>query len=190
MEQNEPSFNRAVPGSSLTAEPGGSAWKNPPQYASVDEAIDHYIQRLSTDEVADQVISVLDMGVPITSIANIMTMHGVMEGKHTIDVSMLIIPVLMELMALIGDSAGIEYNMGTEKDDPERVSDTTVQYAVEKMKTAKEDDLDDAVLNNFSDLKKEKEEPELGEQEEDLYEEEEVELEEESIPTGLMARRS
>ena len=58
------------------------------------------------------------------------------------------------------------------------------------MKTAKEDDLDDAVLNNFSDLKKEKEEPELGEQEEDLYEEEEVELEEESIPTGLMARRS
>tara|TARA_R110002051_G_scaffold276136_1_gene337453 strand:- start:258 stop:824 length:567 start_codon:yes stop_codon:yes gene_type:complete len=188
MAKYEPSFDSPIPGSGLTAEPGSRSYKNPPQYSSVDEAINYYVKRLSTDEVADQVIEVLDMGVPITTIANIMCMHGVMEGKHTIDVSMLIMPVLMELMALIGDSAGIEYNMGTEKDDPERISDATVQHAVQKMKAAKDDDFDDAILNNFNDIKKEKEEVELEEEEVEL--EEEVGLEEDSIPTGLMARRS
>jgi|TARA_R110000823_G_scaffold23354_3_gene69730 hypothetical protein len=188
MAKYEPSFDRPIPGSGLTTEPGSRPYKNPPQYASVDEAVDYYVKRLSTDEAADQIIQVLDMGVPITTIANIMCMHGVMEGKHTIDVSILIIPVLMELMALIGDSAGIEYTMGTEKDDPERISDTTVEYAIQKMKAAKDDDFDDAILNNFNDLKKEKEETELEAEEVKL--EEEMGLEEDSIPTGLMARRS
>ena len=175
MIQPEPSFLAAVPGSSLTAEPGGRAYKNPPQYSTVDDAMNYYVTRLASDEIAEQVITVLDMGVPVTELANIMQMHGVMEGKHTLDVSMLILPVLMEIIALIGDTANIDYNMGTKKLDPERAENNIVQAAKMKMET----ELRDKTLASSSKDK----ETEMPEEVEEEAEEPATE------PTGLMARR-
>ena len=175
MIQSEPTFQAAVPGSSLTAEQGSRAYKKPPQYSTVDDAMDYYVTRLSSDEVADQIVSVLDMGVPVTEVANIMQMHGVMEGKHTLDMSMLMLPVLMEIIALIGDTANIDYNMGTEKSDPERSENSIVQTAKMKMET----ELRDKTLEGFSKDK----EPEMDEEIEEEAEEPVTE------PTGLMARR-
>ena len=176
MIQPEPSFLAAVPGSSLTSEPGGRAHKNPPQYSSVDDAMNYYIARLSSDEIADQIINVLDMGVPVTELANIIQMHGVMEGKHTLDVSMLMLPVLMEVIALIGDTAKIDYDMGVKKSDPERAENSIVQAAKMKMET----ELRDKTLEGFSKDK----EPEMPEEVEEDVEEPMTES------TGLMARRS
>ena len=177
MIQPEPTFQAAIPGSSLTAEQGSRAYKKPPQYSTVDDAMDYYVTRLSSDEVADQIVSVLDMGVPVTEVANIMQMHGVMEGKHTLDMSMLMLPVLMEIIALIGDTAGIDYNMGTKKSDPERAENNIVQAA--KMKMQKE--LVDKTLDGFSKDKK-------TEMPEEVEKEAEAE-ESEAASTGLMARR-
>ena len=177
MVQPDPSFQAAVPGSGLTSEPGSRAYKNPPQYSTVDDAMNYYVTRLASDEVADQIVSVLDMGVPVTELANIMQMHGVMEGKHTLDMSMLMLPVLMEIIALIGDTANIDYNMGTQKEDPERADDHIVQAA--KMKMQKE--LVDKTLDGFSKDKK-------TEMPEEVEKEAEAE-EPEAASTGLMARR-
>jgi|TARA_R110000823_G_C15878499_1_gene494826 hypothetical protein len=178
MAAPEPVFDAPVPGSGLTAEPGSRSWKNPPQYSSVEDAVDYYVTRLSSDEVANQVVSVLDMGVPVTDLANIMQTHGIMEGKHTLDVSMLILPVLMEVIALIGDTAGIDYSMGTEKDDPERIHNSVVRGA--KLRLEKE--LQDKTLDN---LGKKEEEVEPEEVQNEM-----ADVEEPVIPTGLMARRS
>ena len=175
MIRPEPIFQAAVPGSSLTSEPGSRAYKNPPQYSSVDDAMNYYIARLSSDEIADQIINVLDMGVPVTELANIIQMHGVMEGKHTLDVSMLMLPVLMEIIALIGDTANIDYNMGTKRRDPERAENNIVQAAKMKMET----ELRDKTLDGFSKDK----ETEMPEEVEEEAEEPATE------PTGLMARR-
>ena len=49
------------------------------------------------------------------SIANAMQTASVMEGKHSVDVGMLILPVLMEMIMLIADTAGIEYETGLQK---------------------------------------------------------------------------
>jgi len=127
-------YDAPIPGSSLTKEVGASALKNPPRYTTVDEAIEFYVNRMSTDEFSEQVADVLEMGVPVTSLVNIIQMHSVMEGLHTIDVSIMLMPVLMEMVALIGDMKGVEYDMGVESDDPERTSDALVQVATQKLK--------------------------------------------------------
>ena len=173
----EPSFSAPIPGSGLTAEPGSRQWKNPPQYSTVEDAVDYYITKLSSDEIANQIVAVLDMGVPVTELASIMQLHGVMEGRHTLDVSMLILPVLMEVIALIGDTADIDYKMGTERDDPERINDAIVRGA--KLRLEKE--LQDKTLDNLGISK--------TETETEIEEVEELEVPD-AIPTGLMARRS
>lgn len=160
---NQPTFDAPIPGQSLTAELSARPWQTPPQFTTIEEAIDYYIPRLQSDEVTSQLLDVLEMGIPVTTIANTMQLASVMEGKHSVDVGMLVLPVLIELISLIADTAGIEYSTGLEKE--EGVRGTLVNKALMKFQD-KED-----------------------ETEEDIEEVPLPEMEEEKTNTGLMSRR-
>jgi hypothetical protein len=131
-ELNAVPFDAAIPGQSLTAELGSRPWQQPAQYTTVEEALDYYIPRLQSEEVSSQLLDVLEMGIPVTTVANTMQLGSVMEGKHSVDVGMLILPVLVELIMLIGDTAGIKYTSGLEKDKDIRGS--LVDLAVSRFK--------------------------------------------------------
>jgi hypothetical protein len=113
---NAPLLDGPIPGQNLTAELGSRPWQTPPQFTTVEEALDYYIPRLQSDEVTEQLLDVLEMGVPVTTVANTMQLASVMEGKHSVDVGMLVLPVLIEMIMLIADTAGIEYETGLQKD--------------------------------------------------------------------------
>jgi hypothetical protein len=128
--------------------------------------LEYYIPRLTADEVTEQLLDVLEMGVPVTALANTMQLSGVMEGKHTVDVGVLIMPVIMEMISYIADTAGIEYDMGTDK--PKKVSETLVDKALTKLQ--EEEDKEEEQIEVM---------PEVEVVEEKTMEE----------PAGLMSRR-
>jgi hypothetical protein len=111
----EPSFNAPIAGQGMTAELGGRPWQSPPQYTTVEEAIQFYIPRMNDEEFTDSLVEALDLGVPISTIANGLQLSNVMDGKHSADVGILIMPVLMELMMLLADTTGVEYKSGLEE---------------------------------------------------------------------------
>ena len=125
-------FDAPIPGMSLTHELGDRPWQQPAQYPTVDEAIEYYMNSMTSEDFMDQIIDVLEMGVPVTNVANAMQTAGVLQGKHNIDVGMLILPVLVELLMLIGDTADIKYTSGLEKG--KRIRSTLVDNAVERLK--------------------------------------------------------
>lgn len=163
---NEPSFDAPIPGMSLTHELGARPWQTPAQFSTVDETVEYYMGRMTSEEFIDQLIDVLEMGVPVTTVANTIQLAGVMDGKHSVDVGMLVVPLLMEMMMMLAESAGIEYDSGLE--DPEKKKtrkSLLAKYAVEYQRELDKIDLDKIV--------------------EDKDEEEEAE----EKPKGLMARR-
>jgi hypothetical protein len=115
MALEEPTFDAPIPGMSLTHELGARPWQQPHQFPDVESAVDYYMARMTSEEFIDQLIDILEMGVPVTVVANTMQLANVMEGKHSIDVSMLITPLLIELMMMLAESAGIEYDSGLMK---------------------------------------------------------------------------
>lgn len=162
-------FNAPIPGQMMTAELGARAFQRPPQYNTVDEAMDFYAKRIMNPKLRDGILDVMEMGVPLTSLANSLQAGGVMQGKHTIDVGVLIMPVLIEMLAYIGDEEGIEYDMGMDdpEEDPDKLRDANIYNAVQKVK--------------------EKMEKEEVKTEEPVPSAEPV-VEEEEKPMGLMAR--
>lgn len=166
--RNEPLFDAPIPGQSMLHELGARPWQNPPQYTTLEETVDFYISKMSTDEVANQVLDVLEMGIPVTDLAHVIQLANVMEGVHTIDVGVLVTPVLIEFIMLIGDSAGVKYETGLDEEDV-NVSDAMIQKALRKFKEeeARNDD---------------EEEPEVRQAE--------PQVEEPSDMSGLMSRRS
>ena len=169
MQTYEQSFDRPIPGQSLTAELGSRPWQQPYELTDVEETAEYYIAQIANDKFSKALIHTMKTGVPLTTIANSMQLVGVMEGKHTIDVGMLIMPVLIEMMAYIGDDAGIEYDTGTEmRKDDDRISSSKIAVAMKKMKERLPKELNS----------------------EETVEVEEVPEEVEPQPTGLMARRA
>ena len=135
VEVSSPSFDRPVPGMSLTAELGNRPWQQPPQYSTVEEALQWYIPRLTNPEMLDQLLDVMESGIPLTTIADAMQTGGVMEGKHSLDVGILILPVLIETMAYLAEEAGIKYDEGSNVEtDPDIVPDSTIALVKRKVK--------------------------------------------------------
>ena len=173
-ESTEPRFEAPIAGMSMTHEVGARPWQTPPQYSSVEEALQYYIPRMEDDAFTDNLLNVIEMGMPLTTLANTIQLAGVMENRHTVDVGILIIPVLIEMMQLVAEAEGIEYVTGMEKDNDAATKDSAIAAALASFK-------DD--LSNEDDMK---DEP-IEENDEML--EDEVTNDTESMPSGLMARR-
>jgi hypothetical protein len=99
----------------MTSELGSRPWQNPPQLVKIEDVISHYVEVLSTDEASMRIANILDMGVPVTTLANTIQINNVMEGLHTIDTGVMATPAIMEYIMLIGDSQNIKYNTGLEQ---------------------------------------------------------------------------
>ena len=166
---NQPSFDAPIPGQSLTAELGARPWQSTPQFTTVDEAIDYYMERMSSEEFMVQLADVLESGVPVTTLANTIQMGSVMDGIHTVDVGMLVLPMLMEMIMMIGDSAKIEYDKGLEDPNKPKIRESLFAKMITKYEKK--------ISNDTS------------KEDEKIVDEEMVEPEVEK-PAGLMARRS
>jgi hypothetical protein len=103
-------INAPIPGMSLTTEPGNRPWENPPNLVSIEDAMEFYTKRiLGTPENHDQVLDLIESSLPIRNIANILMKTSVMEGYHTIDVGILVLPVVEELLMSIADIHDVTY---------------------------------------------------------------------------------
>jgi hypothetical protein len=167
VDISEEKMSYPIPGMGMTAELGARPWQNPPQYTTVEQALEWYIPRLVSDEMYEGMLDTMELGVPLTIMADSMQSAAVMQGLHTLDVGMLAMPVIIEMLAYIAEDAGIEYNLGIEKPiDDDKISETKIALAMKKMRER----LPEA-------LEEREEEPEV------------VEAEAAVEPTGLMARR-
>ena len=111
-----PLLDGPIPGQSLTTEPGNRPWENPPKLNTVEEAIDFYMKRLSDPEMMNRMLDILEeTDLPITVLVEVMTMGGVMQGLHSVDISVLVSPVLVEFIKGAADKAEIEYTLGVEQ---------------------------------------------------------------------------
>jgi len=173
-ELNQPLLDAPISGQHMTSELGGRPWQQAPQYTTVDEAIEYYLDRMSSDEFTDQLVDVLEMDVPVTTLANTIQLGGVMDGKHSVDVGMLVMPLLMEMIMLVGDMADVKYDSGMENPNKGKTRDTLMQSVKTKLQRKMEEK--EAFL--FDD----------DEDEEDIVDIEQ-EQEESEEPKGLMARR-
>ena len=164
-EAMQPSLNRPIPGQSLTSELGGRPWQSPPQYATVEEAMDWYLERFDSQEVVEELMAVLESDIPISTIANSMQLGAVLQGVHSIDVGVLVMPIIMEMMKYLAEKTDTNYKMGDEPEQTDRPSDAVMASALNELKNQQE-----------------------GSSEEEPMEEQE----EEPMPeqSGLMARRA
>tara|TARA_R110000772_G_scaffold85761_4_gene180003 strand:+ start:922 stop:1431 length:510 start_codon:yes stop_codon:yes gene_type:complete len=132
-----PMFDAPIPGQSMTAELGSRPWQTPPKLTTVEQALDYYIPKLTSPEKLGTLLNLIEQGVPLVLIADTLQSLSIMEGIHTIDVGILVIPVLVETMIYLAEEADVKYTVGTEKVKDGKIDPTSVSLAMQKYKKNK-----------------------------------------------------
>ena len=101
-------FDAPIPGQGLTDEPGNYPWEHPPQFTDPDEAAEFVWDRLHRPEFMEQVIAMLDAGIPIEAIARVILFGGFTEGKWSPDVAFIIAEPVMKMIAAVGIHGGVK----------------------------------------------------------------------------------
>tara|TARA_R110000751_G_C13718673_1_gene475206 strand:- start:65 stop:601 length:537 start_codon:yes stop_codon:yes gene_type:complete len=174
--QMEPELDAPIPGMSLTSELGARPWQSPPEGNDLNDAVDFYIPRLGDPEYVGQVLDIIDSGVPLTSIAESMILVGNMEGKHSIDVGVLVQPVIVEFLKGIADITETKYTISADKNFRDKdVTEGMLNKVTKELQTLPQEqqsDIDNLVAKS-SDIDTDIEEKNIMEE-----------------PKGLMARRA
>ena len=132
-------FDTPIPGQSLTDEPGNYPWEHPPQYVTTDGAADHLWNRMSEPEFAEQIIAMLDAGVPVEAIGRTVLFGGFLKGKFSPDVAFIIAEPVMKMIATIGVIAGVEdIKMSMDDITNKKEIRSAVRLNVEAEKVAKD----------------------------------------------------
>ena len=123
-------FGAPIPGNSLfTHAPGERPWERPTELNTVEDTISYYMTSLSQEDVLDDLMVAIESGIAINPISEAITLSQVMRGKHTLDVALVVKPVIMEFLAAVAESNNIDYKFSNR--DPQAELDTKERSRVQ-----------------------------------------------------------
>ena len=181
--EREVNLTAPIPGQSLTTEPKGFPWERPPEIDKPEDALKFYANNMSKQSVMDDIFTALDEGFPLDLLVKSIVTTGVMEGVHSIDVSLLIHPLLVEFVHTQAVAAGVKNIVKHAKNMQEEMSKKEKQMLVSRLQRA------------IDKMEKKDEGTDILEETQEFLEENRAEepVEEEAMveeaPKGLMARR-
>jgi len=129
----QPSLDAPVPGEGLTHELGDRPWQKPAQLTNVDDVMPFYREKILDEEFIPQLLQVIELGIPLTTIANAMQSAAVMEGVHSIDVGVLMLPIVVELLKFVAEKNNVKYVTGMEKREVEPNDEMITALAMKEM---------------------------------------------------------
>lgn len=115
-------FNAPIPGESLTASPDTpSSWERPPEYTEQDEAMKAVYMELTRPGTLKELINLIDSGIALDEIAQVILYKGYTEGKFNPDMMLMLAEPTIYLLIAIADYADIEdYTLYEgDKEDPD-----------------------------------------------------------------------
>jgi hypothetical protein len=143
---------------------------------------------LSSPESLDNMVELIQMGVPLRALAKTALTTAQMEGIHSVDVSLIIGDVVFEELVSIAEEAGLDYKTGDEPSELEAKEreDKLVLAMLRKKLDALDPESEDTGEEMMRQVETMMAEPQ--EEEQDTEEMPMMEAPVEEAPRGLMAR--
>jgi len=113
-----------MPGQSFTNPRRSLPFDRPSEHTDVEKYLDRIFQKLTEPETATQFLSVLDEGVPLDTLVQVVVKSMVGEGKINANMMFLMLPPLTVMFFRMAEAAGIEPKLST---DDKIIKPTTLQ---------------------------------------------------------------
>ena len=191
----EANFGAPIPGQSLFTAPKDRPWENPSELDTVDQALGYYFTNLRDPDIIDDIMTVVDMGIPLEPIVKTLYISSVMNGIHNLDVGLIVAPVLTEFLAAVAKSYEIDFNYTSvdpqeqRKEKEQRKVETMLRLAIDRgIEAGGEDDRGVALLKDMANTLEEEGDMEVATKENVMDSPPEPMELQDASKKGLMAR--
>jgi len=127
-------FDAPIPGQSLTSEPRNAPFERPPEIVNPEEALMVHLEKLNDVDKMEAVVLAVNTGIDVQTLTQGILRSAVMEGIHSIDVSLIIAPAVHSFIATTLDAVNVEYDDGFEdKEEAKRVREASHKFRIKDM---------------------------------------------------------
>lgn len=105
-------FQAPIPGESLTRPPKQFPWERPPEMNDPEEVMQFYIDKLTDADRMSAIMDTLEVGMTIRDVTEGIVRVGVSEGMHSIDVGILVSPVIHQYIKSVAKALKIDFDEG------------------------------------------------------------------------------
>ena len=131
-----------VPGANLLADTRNYPWHRPPDITDYDEAVSYMISRISQEEQAELVYSLLQIDTTVTTAVSGLLMQSIAKGKIPIDLAILISGPVARYIEVIAHTNGYKYDMGTDTSDRVKITPTLLKMAMGIVEDDEEEEME------------------------------------------------
>jgi hypothetical protein len=130
-----------IPGENYTSDTKNYAWHRPPEHTDMDAAIEASFKKLTEDENASGLLTMLEMGATVAELTQTFVISGIGAGKWTPDFALLMAGPISNIIYLMAKGFDIDCDMGLEKKNkaPTTAFFKAAQKDKEKIKEVAED---------------------------------------------------
>lgn len=107
-------FEGPIPGENYTADTKNYPWHRPPEFADLDKAIEMSAKRLTEENNAISILTMIEAGVSVASITEMYLMSGIGAGKWTVDQALLLAGPVSHIICLMCKGYGVKYDLGVD----------------------------------------------------------------------------
>lgn len=109
-----PNPNGPIPGENYTSDTKNYPWHRPPEITNFDQGIELAAKQLMDEEKSSGLVTMMQMGTPISMLTDIFVTSGIGSGKWTPDFAILLSGPVSHIMMLMAKAEGFEPDLGIE----------------------------------------------------------------------------
>jgi len=114
------SFNRPIPGQSLTNDPENPApFERAPKFTEKPEVLKYYFQLFTEEENYERILTALDSDVSVMEIVQVFLFKGFEDGLFNPDMMLLVAEPLAYMIAALAERAGVDFTIMGDPDEYE-----------------------------------------------------------------------
>lgn len=125
-----------IPGENFTSDTKSYPWHQPPEFTSLGPALDKMSQKMTDRKTAPLLMSMVETGLPLYKLSQIIIMEGLANGKWTVDLGLLLAGPICKILEIMCTVYGVEYTLGIEDEDNEPTGMFAIEIERMKKKTS------------------------------------------------------
>lgn len=113
-----------IPGENFTSDTKNYPWHQPPEFTDVNKALDMVGKKLTNFKKANGILTMVEMGTPVSRVADMLLTSGIGEGKWTVDYALMMAGPVTRMIELLCIGFDVPYTLGTEEDEDDFTTGT------------------------------------------------------------------
>ena len=118
-----------IPGANYTSDTRNYPWHRPPDLHNTDDILEYIMKQLTETDSGMVYMSLIESGVTIAAITDILLTLGISKGKFSIDFAILSAGPIARLLEILAKSYKIEYDLGIDT-EPKFISSVIFKEAM------------------------------------------------------------